>query len=140
MILKEEILKRGLDPDIINKMSLIGDRVLILLDEAHDHTTTETGIIIPLSNVIEKDSGRLGTELSKRKHLTKGTILLLSPTASSKLEDLHTTLTPGDRVYVNEMVMKTPSSYQFFLDRSKLVQDFDGVVCIPHVLIEAKID
>lgn len=140
MILKEEILKRGLGPDTISQLSLIGDRILILLDEALDHTTTETGIIIPLNNVIEKDSGRLGTELSKRKHLTKGTILSLSPTATSKLEELHTSLTSGDRVYVNEMVMKTPSSYQFFLDRNKLVQDFDGVVCIPHVLIEAKIN
>lgn len=139
-MLKEEILKRGLDPDTISQLSLIGDRILILLDEALDHTTTETGIIIPLNNVIEKDSGRLGTELSKRKHLTKGTILSLSPTATSKLEELHTSLSPGDRVYVNEMVMKTPSSYQFFLDRNKLVQDFDGVVCIPHVLIEAKIN
>jgi co-chaperonin GroES (HSP10) len=140
MILKEEILKRGLDPDIINKMSLIGDRVLILLDEALDHTTTETGIIIPLSNVIEKDSGRLGTELSKRKHLTEGVVIALSSTASSKLGELNTNLSPGDRVYVNEMVMKTPSSYQFFIDRKKLVQDFNGVVCIPHVLIEAKIN
>lgn len=137
---EEEILKRGLDPGTINSLSLIGDRVLIMLDEALDHTKLDSGIIVPLNTIVEKDSGRLGTELSKRKHLTKGTIISLSPTSASKLEELQIPLQAGDRVYVNEMVMKTPSSYQFFINRDKLVQDFDGVVCIPHVLIEAKIN
>lgn len=137
--MKEEITKRGLDLDTINNLELVGDRVLILLDEAKDHTITESGIIIPLNNTIEKESGRLGTELSKRKHLTKGVIVGLSSIASTKLNDLGVPLTVGDRVFVNEQVLRTTSSYQFFIDRDKLVVDFDGLVCIPHLLIEAKI-
>lgn len=137
---KEENLKKDLDLDTINNLSLIGDRVLIVLDEALEHTKLDSGIIIPLNTIVEKDSGRLGTELSKRKHLTKGTIIALSPTSTTKLKELESPLQVGDRVYVNEMVLKTTSSYQFFINRDKLVQDFDGVVCIPHVLIEAKIN
>lgn len=137
---KEESLKRGLDLDTISNLSLIGDRILIVLDEALEHTKLDSGLIIPLNTIVEKDSGRLGTELSKRKHLTKGTILSLSPTSEAKLKELESPLKVGDRVYVNEMILKTTSSYQFFINRDKLVQDFDGVVCIPHVLIEAKIN
>lgn len=138
-MLKEEVTKRGLDLDTISKLQLVGDRVLVLLDETQGHTETEGGIIIPLNNVIEKDSGRLGTELSKRKHLTQGTVVSLSENSHTKLKDLGVEVSEGDRVYVNEQVLRTTSSYQFFVDRTRLVADFDGLVCIPHVLIEAKI-
>jgi hypothetical protein len=136
---EEEITKRGLDLGTINSFTLVGDRILILLDEHKEHTVTAGGIVVPHNNLIEKDSGRVGTELSKRKHLTQGTILSISDTSSQKLKDLNIELSQGDRVFVNEQVLRTTSSYQFFIDRNRIVADFDGLVCIPHTLIEAKL-
>lgn len=137
---KEEIIKKGLDPDTISNIELLGDRILVLLDNAQDHTTTSSGLIVPLNDIVETDGGRLKTETSKRKHLTSGTVVLIAEQAASKLQDTKSNIKVGDKVYVTEMVGKNVSSYQFFVDRSKLVQDFSGLVCIPHIMIEAKIN
>lgn len=139
-MLKEENTKKDLDLDIISKLSLIGDRVIVLLDEAQDHTKTDSGLYIPLNTVVEKDSGRLGTELSKRKRLSAGVVLNISQFSKQKLEDQQADLKVGDRVYVSEMVLKNIPSYEFFPKRDQLVLDFVGLVCIPHTLIEAKIN
>jgi co-chaperonin GroES (HSP10) len=138
--MKEEITKKDLVPDTLSKIKLLGDRVLIKLDNAEDHTTTSSGLIVPLNDIVETDGGRLKTETSKRKHLTSGTILLIGEQSAAKLKEAGTELVVGDKVYVTEMVGKNVSSYQFFVDRTKLVQDFSGLVCIPHILIEAKIE
>lgn len=140
MTLQEELLKRDLDIGTINKLELVGDRVLVLLDNAEGHTVTASGVIIPLNDVVETDGQRLKAETSKRKHLTSGKIVRVSSTAAAKLADSNLTLSQGDVVYVSDMVGKNVASYQFFVDRSKLVQDFNGIVCIPHTLIEAKVN
>jgi len=139
-MLKEENTKNDLALGTINSLELIGDRILVLLDEAPEHTKTESGLILPLNNVIEKDSGRLGTEISKRKHLNVGTVLSIADFSKQKLEDQKASLKVGDRVYVSELAVSNLKSYQFITDRTKLVADFEGVVCIPHVLIEAKVN
>lgn len=117
---------------------LIGDRILIKLDQALDHTVTESGIVIPLSKLAESDGGRVVTELSKQKHLPQGTVVSIGKQATKKLEELSETLSVGDRVYVSAQVFNS-KSYDFAIDRSQLLSDNDGHVCVPHVLIEAKI-
>ncbi|OQB03518.1 MAG: hypothetical protein BWY21_02154 [Parcubacteria group bacterium ADurb.Bin216] len=121
----------------MTQIELIGDRILIQLDKALDHTTTDSGIIIPLNTVMESDSGRLKTTLSEQRHLPAGTITQISKQASSKLEELGVSLVAGDRVYVNPQTLS--SSYHWKTDRTKLITEFQGVVCVPHILIEAKI-
>lgn len=102
-------------------------KVLIQLDQQPSHTTTESGIVIPLFSTYETPGGKLDTELSQRKYLTIGTVL-----ASS-----HPDISTDDRVVVSHHAVSP--SYQFILDRSKLVADFDGTVLLPITLIEAKI-
>lgn len=116
--------------------TLIGDRILIKLDEHPDHTTTKEGIIIPQYEVGETASGREMSRLSKNKYLYQGTILAMGPLATSKLQELSSPLSPGDRVFVSQAAVSP--MFQFFSDRSKLIIDFDGHICIPHNLIEAK--
>lgn len=114
---------------------LTGDRVLIQLDPHPQHTTSDSGLVTPLYNVVTTEGGRLKSELSDKRYLSVGTILQLSPYASAKLNELGTPLSTGTKVYV------TPSAnnpnYQFFLDRQALVLDFNGLIAIPHQLIEA---
>ena len=122
----------------MNNIELIGDRVWIKLDEAQDHTTTSTGILIPLNELTETDGGRITTRPSDKKHLLKGTVVALSPYASTKLNELSTTLLPNDRVYISKNALN--SAYAFYPVRDALVIDFTGDICIPHTLIEAKIN
>lgn len=117
---------------------LIGDRILIKLDEARDHTVTESGLVIPLQQLAESDGGRVVSEISKQKHLPQGTIMKMGPLAAKKLEEVMADVTVGDKVFISTQVFNS-KSYEFSTDRSQLLREFDGYICIPHVLIEAKI-
>lgn len=116
----------------------MGNRVLIKLDEHPDHTVTSTGIIVPDFTPSYTDSGRPKDELSKLKHLFKGTVLALSPIAAQKLAEESTPLSPSDRVYISQQAFS--DSYQFFLNRDAITLPFEGLIAIPHSLIEAKIN
>lgn len=116
---------------------LLGNRILIKLDEQPDHSSSEQGVIIPKFINTETEGGRPKASLDTRKHLLQGTVLQISPKAAQALADELTPLSPGDRVYVSASTNN--SSYQFFLDRSQIVSYFDGHIAIPHALIEAKI-
>ncbi len=121
----------------MENIELIGDRILVRLDEAKDHTVIN-GIIIPVNTIVESESGKLKTELSKIRHLARGTILNISAHSAKKLDELNITLSPNDRVYVSHQAVNS-SSYQWKSDRDKLISEFDGIVCVPHLLIEGKI-
>lgn len=115
------------------QFELLGDRVLIKLDEHPQHTTTESGIVIPQFEAATTDGGKPTAILSKMKYLYQGTVVALSKYAQEKLPSI----TPSTRVFIVPSTLSP--AYQFFMDRSKLVIDFDGHICIPHTLIEAKI-
>lgn len=120
---------------IPNNLLLTGDRVLIQLDVQPDHTLTNAGIVVPKFIPGETDGGKPKSDLDSRKHLFIGTVLLLSPLAQKRLQEQETPISKGDRVYVSSFANE--SSYQFNSDRSRLVTDFDGLIAIPHNLIEA---
>lgn len=113
------------------KIKLLGDRVVIKLDELEEHTTTESGLIVPLSTIYETDSGRVKARTSAQKHVYEGVIVLMSDLAKEKLG-----LEEGARVYVSDNVLSS-KAFHFYFDRQKLVQTFDGHVSIPYHLIEA---
>jgi co-chaperonin GroES (HSP10) len=117
----------------ISKLELLGDRVIVLLDKAEDHTTTDGGVIIPLFENAETDGGRPTSKLSMKRYLSVGTVLAISATAQEKIP----TISVGDRVYVTPS--SASSNYQFLPDRTQLVEDWSGMISISHVLVEAKI-
>lgn len=116
------------------KLTLLGDRVVIQLENMTEHTITEAGIMIVNTELAETDGGRLTTKLSNKTYLAKGEILLLS----EKARELLPSLTEGDKVYVAPHALN--SSNYFNVDRTQLVQDFKGIICVPHTLIEAKLN
>lgn len=116
------------------RITLLGDRVLIKLDKAVDHTLTESGILLPRTELAETDGGKLTTRLSNKNHLPQGTIILMS----KKAQELLSEVSINDKVYVADHALNT-SNY-FYPDRTKLVQEFEGYICIPHILIEAKLN
>lgn len=116
-------------------LKLLGDRVWVKLDEAVSHTETDSGIIIPLNELTETDGGRITTRPSNRKYFSSGTIVAISDKASELLSN---SVKPGDKIYVNDRVVN--KDYQFFPDRSKLVQDFKGHILISANYVEAKIN
>lgn len=118
-------------------ISLLGDRVLVQLDKMEEHTTLSSGLTVPLYDNIETDGGRPGAKASDKKYLAQGTVLLLSNTAKVKLEEQGYELNEGDKVFVTQNAVSP--QYQFFPDRSNLFIRFEGLISIPHVLIEAKI-
>lgn len=118
---------------------LIGDRILIKLDEAKDHTVTEAGLIVTLQQLVETDGGRVVSETSKQKHLPQGTIVKIGPLAAKKLDESLANISVGDKVFISSQVFNS-KSYEFSVDRSQLLTEFNGYVCVPHVLIEAKIN
>lgn len=117
---------------------LLGDRILIQLDELPDHSVTPLGIHVPHFLNIETDGGRPDVKVSNLKHVPKGTILAMSPLAAKKLEEQASSLRPGDKVFVVSSAVSP--SYQFFPTRDQIVQDFTGIICVPHSLIEAKLN
>ena len=120
-----------------SQLTLLGNRVLIQLDEHPTHTTTD-GIILPDFTPSYSDGGQPISDLSKRRHLFKGTVLALSPLAATKLEEESTPIAPGDKVYISQQAHS--DAYQFFLSRDAIALTFEGLVAIPHTLIEAKIN
>ena len=118
-------------------LQLFGDRVIVLLDKQSEHTTTAGNIVVPQFVNAESDGGRPIALLSDHKYLATGTVVAISETASDKLHNLSTPISVGDRVYVSPSVVNP--SYQFILNRSKLIAEFEGYISISHSLIEAKI-
>lgn len=125
--------------DFTKNMTLLGNRVLIKLQEAKDHSVTSAGVYIPLTEIVETDGGRVATTPSSQKYLYVGTVVSVSPYAASKLLEEQTVLSEGDTVYLSKQVIDS-KAYSFSLDRSQLISDIEGYVCIPHNLIEAKIN
>lgn len=115
----------------------MGDRVLVQLDKAEDHTVTTKGIIVPLSELSQKDSGGYTTVTSPRKYLAQGTVLHVSKLASEHLAKSidNPNQIIGKKVLLTEHAVS--NSFAFYEDKSSLVRDFEGLVAIPHNLIEA---
>lgn len=118
--------------------TLIGDKVLIKLDLLPSHTTTESGLEIPLYEAVTTEGGKVKSQLSQTKYLSQGTIVDISPYSSQRASEFGVTLSPNDRVFVNPSAVSP--HYQFFTDRSQLVMNFDGYVAVPVTLIDAKIN
>lgn len=133
-----EDIKKDLAADIerVKRLQLLGDRIIVLLDTAED-TTTESGIIIPLNELQETDGGKLKTRPSAKRHLSQGTILAIGDQARATIKEKQLDINLNDRVYVTQQALT--NSFNFFPDRTKLVQDFKGFIAIPLSLIEAKI-
>lgn len=125
----------NLQEEVIQTLQLTGDRILIQLDKHPEHTITKSGIVTPLFENIESDGGRPMAIASNKKYLHSGTVLDASPYAYSKLQELSTPVKSGDKVYINSGAVS--QSYHFALNRDSLVYDFDGIISIPHTLLEA---
>lgn len=121
---------------ILNKLTLLGDRVLIELNTADDHSVTESGIIIAAAELTETDGGRITTRTTSEKRLAKGKVLLMSNKAKEALPELEI----GDTVYVPKHVINT--THMFDLERKNIVTNWENnnnIICIPSVNIEAKL-
>lgn len=134
----EETLSNDLALDIerAKNMTLLGDRVLVLLSPATD-TITSSGILIPKMEMVETDGGRLKARPSTDSYLLQGTILNMSIYSIEKFKETGVIPFHNDTVLVSKQAKQ--DSFHFFPDRSKLVQDFKGIICIPHTLVEAKL-
>jgi co-chaperonin GroES (HSP10) len=137
-IMNEEIIKKDMALDIENKFTLLGDRILVQLDAAPEVTTLESGVLLPSTEVYETEGGRQATRSAGTKYLTQGTVIALSALSNSKLAESGIQLSPGDKVYVSSHSIN--SSFYFSIDRTQLSPIFSGLVAIPHVHIEAKLN
>lgn len=120
----------------MEELQLIGDRILVQLDEQVDHEVTEAGLINPLTELEQTDGGRYNSKISSRRFVAAGIIKKISDFSAKKLEELGVEIKEGDRVYVDHRAAS--EQYAFFIKRG-LVKTFSGLVSIPHVYIEAKI-
>ena len=118
----------------MEKLKLLGDRVIIALHKQEEHTTTSTGIIVPLSEITQTDSGKIASITSSKKFLSKGTVVQVSDLAAAKLQEAGHTLSPGDVVYLSENGAST--QYKFSYSRDTLIQEDEGYRCVPHIIIE----
>lgn len=119
----------------INDITLLGDRVLIQLHE--EPAPVQGSIYIPLMDFQETDGGKIIAKASDRKYLSVGTILSCSKKAEQSLLD--NDLKFGDKVVLSTQALST-STYQFFLDKEILSPRYTGLICVPAILIEAKIN
>lgn len=113
-------------------MRLLGDRVIIQLDKAESHTTTQDGLIIPLNELYTSEGGKVVSTTSAKRFLNKGVVLNVSSYVNDKMMEMNKiTLSKDDRVYIS------PSGNDAHYHYNKeLTSPFDGVVCIPFALIE----
>lgn len=128
----EEILKQ----DLITSLTLVGDRILIQLNEIEDYTVTKAGLYIPHNELEETEGGKIRTRPSGDKHYSVGKVLKLSDYSKNKLEELNVTVNEGDTVFVAKTALNS-ENFHFHLDRKQKVQTFTGLIAIPHTLIEA---
>lgn len=136
--MKEETLKNDLALTTGDSLRLYGDMVIVKLDKLGDHTVTASGLLIPANKLVETDGGKIRTETSSKKTIPSGTVLGLSAYADKKLQEMNgESLNVGDKVYVTSHANN--EQYQFLIDRKKLVTNFEGVVAIPHIMIQGKI-
>lgn len=120
----------------MDNLEIIGDRIIVQLDEQKDHEVTEFGIVNPLMDNEETDGGRYRAKISSRHYVASGVVKAISPFSLKKLEEVGATLSIGDRVLVDHRTVS--DQYAFFPTRG-LVKSFSGLVSIPHVYIEAKL-
>jgi len=111
---------------------------LIQLIQIQEHTKSEGGLWIPASELAETDGGKVTTRPSKQKYYAQGIILAMGAKAIEKLNE-EVSLNIGDNVLVSRQALSS-DTFHFYMDRSKQVQDFKGLICIPHTLIESKIN
>ena len=116
-------------------MQLLHDKVLIQLDEHPEHTVTESGIFVPKFVSVESDGGRPLEIPSNEKYLASGTVVSIAPLANQKMEENLTPLKVGDKVFVSKTAVS--QSFHFKEKRDSIVYDFDGLILIPYILIEA---
>lgn len=110
----------------LGTIKLLGDRTLIRLRKAEDHTVTEEGLFIPLMENYTTDGGKNGARVSNFKFLTIGEVLSTT----------HAELKAGDTVTVFRNA--ATNDYFFPLDRTRLVVPFDGTILVPNSMIECK--
>ena len=116
------------------RITLLGDRVVIKLERQKEHSVTDGGIIMPHTELVESDSGtKMNTRVSDKKHLPIGEVILISSKASEALPEISI----GDTVFVASHALNNTN--HFYPNRDRLVQEFEGYICIPHILIEAKL-
>lgn len=135
--MNEESLKSDLATDIekAKSLTLLGDRVVILLDFEEQETTTSSGIILPLTEIQETDGGKLKTRPALKRHLSQGTVLNISSLAVEKFKEEGMSLDVDTQVYVASTALN--QSFHFYPNRTQLVTTFSGFICVPHNLIEA---
>lgn len=137
--MNEESLKSDLAIDIekAKNLTLLGDRVIVLLDFEEEETTTSSGIILPLTEIQETDGGKLKTRPALKRHLSQGTVLNISSLATEKFKEEGIPLNSATKVYVSPSALN--QSFHFYPNRTQLVNTFNGFICVPHNLIEAKV-
>lgn len=116
-------------------MILTHDKVLIQLDKHSDHTTTPSGLFNPKFLNIETDGGRPDIKLSNESYVAQGTVIDMSPYAAQRMKESLTPISIGDKVFVTKSAVSM--NHHFDKDRNTILQEFDGLILIPFVLIEA---
>jgi len=119
-------------------MKLLGNRVLIQLDEEVSHTKLASGIEVPKVRFEETDGGKLKSRVESLGYLSQGTVVDVSPLALKSIQEESATLSKGDRVLVNPLAVAP--NYQFYTDRANKIQLFNGLISVPTSLIEAIIN
>ena len=119
----QESLNGVLEPGTIK---LLGDRTLLKLQKAEDHTTLPGGLIKPQFENYETDGGKASSRISDRRYLSIGTVL------ATNSPDLKV----GDGITVLPSCANI--NYFFSMDRSQLASTFDGTILVPNTMIECK--
>ncbi len=119
-------------------MILMGNRVLIQLDKELEHSTTESGLVVPNFIREETDGGKIKARASRLSFLSKGTVLSISPLAKEILEKESSELKEGDKVFISPNAVSP--QYEFSLNRDNSTTFFEGIISVPVSLIEAKIN
>jgi co-chaperonin GroES (HSP10) len=110
--------------------TFIGDKVLVKLDPVQN--VLPSGIINPSLEIYETDGGKIATRTSKGTEFQpQGTVIAISDLATEKLK----IISVDDKVRVSSAALN-PSFYFSFEPSNPT----EGLVLIPHTLIDAKIN
>lgn len=120
----------------LEKIQLLGNRVLILLDTENYHP--DSLLDIPHFINTETDGGRPAVRVGNNDYLLQGTIIQISPLASKTLIQEESPLQVGDKVYIAPQALH--DNFKFYTTRLSRSLPFEGYIAIPHNLIEAKIN
>lgn len=128
-------------PETLERLSIVGPKILVRLEKYEQETTTASGLLRTKQKARHTEAGQIKAEKDdtwKAEYSPKGVIVMEPNKMASKVldEDFGISLKKGDKVWISPRVTENMGHYIFRHQRDSSIFDFDGFILIHPTQIE----